>query len=318
MYNFLILIAGFTFLVKGADYLIDGATSLARRFNISDLFVGLTIIAFGTSTPELVINIVSSLHGSTDIAIGNVLGSNIANVLLILGITAMISPLIIKHDIVWREIPLSIMATLLLIVMVNDPLLDHSAIGLVSRLDGLLLSILFFAYLYYVYRVARSNRSVIKHARPLRGPIIAVLMIILGIVGLSMGGVLVVEAAKNIAQMFGWSQALVGLTFVAVGTSLPELMTSVVAALKHKADIAIGNVVGSNILNISWALGFSAVIRPIPFQAGYNMDIIILILVTVLLFLWLSLAKTPRLNRKQGLVMILLYLVYLATIIFRE
>lgn len=317
MFNVLILVAGFAFLLKGSDYMIDGATSMARRMKISDLFIGLTIIAFGTSTPELIINVIASLSGTTDIAIGNVIGSNIANILLALGVTAIVSPLVIKHDMVWKEIPLSILAASLLLIMVNDTHFDNSLFSGVSRLDGMLLIALFGGFLYYVYHMARSSRAEIKHTRPHYRLPIAMLVFLAGIIGLTIGGQLVIVAAKNIAGMIGMSQAFIGLTLVALGTTLPELMISVVAAVKKHADIAIGNVIGSNILNISWALGLSAIIRPIPFAPSYNLDLIVLILVTVLLFLWLTLSKWFRISRRQGVVLVFLYLVYISTIVFR-
>jgi len=318
MINILILIAGFAFLLKGADYMIDGAVSLARRFNISDLLVGLTIIAFGTSTPELIINVIASINGTTDIAVGNVLGSNIANLLLVLGITALINPIIVKHDIVWKEIPISIMTVILFGILVNDNWIDGVSFSGLSRLDGTILSLVFVGFLFYVYNVAKANRSQIVHHRPLYRPAIASLLFVVGIVGLAIGGELVIFASKIIASNLGLSHAFIGLTVVALGTSLPELVTSAVAAFKRKADIAIGNVVGSNILNISWALGLSAVIQPMPFSKIYNMDILILLLSSFLLFLWLTISRANKITSKQGAFLIFLYLVYITTIIMRE
>lgn len=318
MFDIILLITGFILLLKGSDYMINGATSVARSLKISDLFVGLTIIAFGTATPELVINLMASFNGTTDIAIGNVLGSNIANILLVLGITAIVSPLIIKHDMVWREIPLSILASILLLVMVNDRWLDQGAFSGVSRLDALILIVLFFGFLYYVYHTSTLSKAEIKHTRPHYQLGVAIFIFCLGIIGLTMGGQLVITGARNIAVTLGFSQAFIGLTLVALGTTLPELMICLVAAFKRKADIAVGSIVGSNILNISWALGLSALVYPIAFPANYHMDLIVLILASGLLFLWLTTSAKSKLTRQQGIVLVLLYLIYLSTIIFRE
>ncbi len=298
--------------------MIDGATSLARRFHVSDLFIGLTIIAFGTSTPELVINIIASFNGATDIAVGNILGSNIANVLLVLGVAALVYPLTIKHNLFAKEIPLSLGAIVLLGIMVNDRWFEPAGFSGLSRVDGLILVLGFLGYIYYVYRVAKTSRAEIKKPKQVYKTWLAVGMFLIGIIGLVIGGQLVIVAAQSFSKLFGLSQTFVGLTIVALGTSLPELVTSAVAAYKRKADIAIGNVIGSNILNICWALGLSAIIRPMSFGAAYNMDIFILMLATFILFLWLTLNKNNRLTRWQGLILVLLYVAYIATVVFRE
>ncbi|MFH0840423.1 MAG: calcium/sodium antiporter [bacterium] len=314
--TYLMIIAGFVFLIKGADYLVDGAASLAKKFKISDLVVGLTIIAFGTSAPEMVVNIMSSIQGNTDIAIGNVLGSNTANILLILGIAALIYPLKIKHSVAWRDIPLSLLAVLVVGFMVNDKIFDGQAFSILSRIDGLILLCFFAIFIYYIYTVAITSKATINSTTKEFTVLKSLGLFCLGMIGLIIGGRLAVTGAINLATTWGMSQSFIGLTIVAIGTSLPELFTCAVAAKKHNADIAVGGIVGSNILNIFWVLGVSSVIVPIPFDFLNNLDIFVLLAATILIMLWIILSKKYTLTRVQGGIMVFLYLAYLGYLVY--
>ena len=258
---YIFLIAGFAFLVKGADFLVDGASSIAKKFGISALVIGLTIVAFGTSAPELIVNIFASIQGNTDIAIGNILGSNIANILLILGISAMIYPLAVGKGTVWKEIPLGLLAIIVVAIMANDRLIDGGGFSGLTRIDGFILISFFIIFLYYTFGISKaqgtgepeeSNR--IHEYSFFRSGI----MVVAGLAGLTLGGKWIVDSAVVIAEQIGLSQAVIGLTIVAIGTSLPELATSAIAAFKKNTDIAVGNIVGSNIFNVFWILGISA------------------------------------------------------------
>ena len=259
------LIAGLILLVKGADFLVDGATSIARKIHVSDLVIGLTIVAFGTSTPELFVNIIASIKGNTDIAIGNVLGSNIANIFLILGVSSVIYPLTVSKGTVWKEIPLSLLAVLVLGILANDQLIDKSGFSLLSRADGLVFFSFFLIFLYYSGSIAKKIEGMEDHVPHKQyGLTKSLLWIILGLAGLTLGGKLIVDSAVQLALRLGMSQSIVGLTIVAAGTSLPELATSAMAAYKRNVEIAVGNVVGSNIFNIFFVLATSSIIKLYP------------------------------------------------------
>jgi cation:H+ antiporter len=308
-----LLVLGFILLIKGADLLVDGSSSVAKRFGISDLIIGLTVVAFGTSAPELVVNIVSAVQGNSEIAIGNILGSNIANILLILGITAIIVPIAVQRSTIWREIPFALLAVLMLGVMANDILIDGAQSSVIAASDGIVLIGFFAVFMYYIFGSAKKNIQEYgddENNTKQHGAVKSILLIIGGLIGLVLGGKWVVDSAIYLATAWGMSEAVIGLTVVAVGTSLPELATSVVAATKGKADIAIGNVVGSNIFNIFWILGVTSLIAPLPFSASSNIDILATIVATVLLFVWMFVGKKHKLDRWQGVVFILLYAVY--------
>lgn len=321
MLQTLIAIGSFIFglvaLVYGADSLVKGSSSIAKKAGLSSLFIGLTIVSFGTSLPELVVNIFASLKGSNDIAIGNILGSNIANILLILGVSAVIYPLIVKKGTVRTEIPLSLMAVGALFLLVNDTLFDGSAVSLLSRADGLILLLFFIVFVYYTFSISKKIEGAQDQEVKKYPYHISALLIIGGIIGLVIGGNLLVDGAVAIATYFGLSQALIGLTVVAIGTSLPELATSAVAAYKKQSDIAIGNIVGSNIFNIFWILGLSATINPLEFSITLNSDIAVLMAITILLSLFIFIGKKNVLQKWQGGVMILLYIIYIIYIVLR-
>lgn len=313
----LLLVVGFVILIKGADWLVDGASSIAKRFKVSDLVIGLTIVAFGTSAPELIVNILSSISGSTEIAIGNVIGSNIVNILLILGIAAVIYPLKVGQGTAWKEIPLSLMAAVMVGIFVNDAFLDGSSFSGLTATDGFALLGFFIIFLYYTFGIAKINNDTPQPQTQVHKTYVAVLFILLGLAALILGGKLVVDNAVKIAQSFGVSESLIGLTIVAIGTSLPELATSAVAAYKKNVDIAVGNVVGSNIFNIFWILGISSVISPLPVSPSSNIDIGMAIFASFLLFLWLFIGKKHHIERWQGAAMIIIYIGYIVYLIMR-
>ncbi|MBN1258158.1 calcium/sodium antiporter [Candidatus Peregrinibacteria bacterium] len=334
MLIYLLFAVGFVFLIKGADYLVEGSTVLAKRFGVSDLIIGLTIVSFGTSAPELIVNVVASFQGSTDIAIGNILGSNIANILLILGVAAAIHPLIVSKSTTWKEIPFSLMAAIVLFLLANDALIDKGPASLLSRIDGLMLITYFALFMLYIIHVAMADRQ--KEDGFKTHPLwLAFLMTIGGCVGLFLGGKWVVDGAVVIARNFGVSESLIGLTIIAVGTSLPELVTSAVAAYRKNSDIAIGNVVGSNIFNIFWVLGLSATIRPMPFNTAINTDLYVVMAATGFLFLFAFIGKKEQesagrfpflsiftsrkyqLERWQGVLFLVGYASYITYLIMR-
>ena len=305
-------IAGFAIIIKSAAFLVDGSSSIARRFRISELVIGLTVVAFGTSTPELFVNIISSLKGNSEIAIGNVLGSNIANILLIFGVSSIICPLSVTKGTVWKEIPFSLLAAIVLGLMANDQLIDNNGISVLTRIDGLVLLCFFIIFLYYSVSIAKEIEGIEAHVpSKAHGLAKSVLLVVSGLAGLCLGGDWIVEGAVNLAVKLGISQSVVGLTIVAVGTSLPELATSAVAAHKGKPDIAVGNVVGSNIFNIFFVLGVSAIITPIPFHSRSNIDISVVILASVLLFTFMFTGQKRSIDRWEGVVSLMLYGAYL-------
>ena len=318
MQTALLLIVGFVLLIKGADYLVEGSSSLAKRFKISDLVIGLTIVAFGTSAPELIVNLVSSVQGNSEIAIGNIIGSNICNIFLILGISAVIYPLTVSRGTTWKEVPFSLLAAVMVFFLANDAIIDGQGFSMMTRIDGFVLLAFFVIFMYYIFGIAKKgdipeDMSGLK-IRPLG---ISILMILGGLVALVIGGKWVVDSAVEIATAFGVSQSLIGLTIVAIGTSLPELATSAVAAYKKKCDIAVGNIVGSNIFNIFWILGLSAVINPIPFQAKSNPDIFMAIFASLMLFLVMFIGKKRILERWQGVIFVLIYIAYVIYLIIQ-
>ena len=311
-------IVGLAVIIKGADFLVDGASSIARRFRVSELVIGLTVVAFGTSTPELFVNIVASLQGNSEIAIGNILGSNIANILLILGVSSVICPLSVTKGTVWKEIPFSLLAAIVLGLMANDQLLDKNGISVLTRIDGLVLLCFFIIFLYYSVSIAKEIEGMEAHV-PLKehGMAKSFLLVVSGFAGLCIGGDWIVQGAVNLAVKLGISQSVVGLTIVAIGTSLPELATSAVAAHKGKPDIAVGNVVGSNIFNIFFVLGVSAIIKPIPFHSRSNIDIGVVILASLLLFTFMFTGQKRSIDRWEGIVSLMLYGAYLVFQIIR-
>lgn len=317
MTEYLLFILGFPLLLGGASALVSGSSSLALRFGVSELVVGLTVVATGTSAPELVVSLLSAFQGAADIAVGNVLGSNLANILLILGLAALITPLALEKTMRWREIPFVLLSTLVLVVLANDHFLADRPASMLDRGDGLAILGYFAVFMYYVFSVARrKDESQESPGKRLSLPL-AVLLTVAGIVGLGLGGQWLVDGAKSLAAAAGMSQAMIGLTIVAVGTSLPELATSVMAALKGNADIAVGNVVGSNIFNILWILGLTATITPITYNPELNVDIWFLVAVTVLFFVFTFTGKRHKVDRREGLLFVFLYGGYMVFLVLR-
>jgi len=314
--NIFFLIAGLALLVKGADWLVAGASSIAKSKNISDMVIGLTIVSFGTSLPELVINIFSSFQGSGEIAIGNVFGSNIANILLILGISAMVHPLKIHRPTIVSEIPFSIVAALLVGFLANAFLFDSDPNLKLSRIDGGILIFFFALFLIYIFKVSQENLAEEEYQAKYAFRK-SLLFIGLGLAGLFLGGKFTVDGAIYIARSMGMSEAFIGLTIVAVGTSLPELVTSAVAAYRRQVDIAVGNVIGSNIFNIFWILGVSALIKPLPFEVTGNIDILMIIFSSILIILVLPISKRRSIEKWHGALFVLIYAAYIYYLILR-
>jgi cation:H+ antiporter len=338
MLVYILFIIGFVLLLKGADFLVKGSASLAKQLHISSLVVGLTIVSMGTSAPELFVNILSSIEGNAGIGIGNVFGSNIANILLILGISAIIYPLPVKQNTILMEIPFSLTATLLVGFLANASLfhiigLDSIAITrtlYISSYDGVILLVFFLLFMGYIIKIANEQaynekinqimgKSEVSEDEiqiyPLKKSLI---YIFIGIVALFFGGNWVVEGAVKIASQFGFSDSFIGLTIIAVGTSLPELVTSATAAFRRDTDIAVGNVVGSNIFNMLWILGISAIIKPLPFEVFNNFDLLLIIAASALLIFAMAIGKKYVLERWNGIVFVLAYISYIIFLIYRE
>lgn len=310
----ILLVVGFVVLILGADRLVSGASALARKHRISELAIGLTIVAFGTSAPELVVNLVASVEGHADIALGNVMGSNLFNLLFILGISGLIAPLAVQSSTVKKEIPMALLSGGLLFLLANDVLWSDG--NALSRLDGIILLAGFAYFLYYVFRMQPVQQTEQVVDQPTYPVWKMWAYMILGLGGLVLGGNLIVNNAVLIAQAFGMSEKIIALTIVAVGTSLPELATSVVAALKKNTDIAVGNIIGSNIFNILLILGLSSAIRPLPYNTQYNIDIYLMSAGTIVLLLAMFTSKRKVLDRWEAAVLLagyLAYMVYLLT-----
>ncbi len=316
--TYILFIIGFFLLTRGANLLIDGSSSLAKRFGVSDMIIGLTVVAFGTSLPEMVVNVISSLKGSSDLVLGNIIGSNISNMLLILGFGALIYPIKVRKLSVWREMKISIIAVLLLLFFMSDKVFFGKKIDLISHFDGVVLLFLFLLFLYFIFAALKSGADIVEHEEiHFYKPSKAVFMVILGILGLYLGGEWIVNGALLIADRFGVSQGFIGLTILAIGTSLPELAASFAALSKQSSDMAFGNVIGSNIFNILFVLGLSALINPIKFDPELKTDAVFMFLITLFLFLRVYLKDHHQISRKNGLLFVLIYFVYLVYLFFR-
>ena len=315
------LVIGFLLLVKGADYFVEGASSIAKKLRIPTFVIGLTIVAFGTSAPELAVSISAALKGSNDIAIGNVVGSNIFNTLVVLGASAAITPIAVEKGIIKKDYPLSIFAAILLGVLSLDMILFKAPAMTISRVDGIILLVAFAFFMYTTVKAGLKQRAAAnpEHEEALANMYMpawkSILILVVGLAGIVIGGDLSVEGAKEIARAFGLSEALIGLTIVAFGTSLPELVTSIVAARKGESDIAVGNVIGSYIFNIFFILGVSATILPMNVSSTYLYDIAILVAVMVLSYI--PIAKTKKVSRGMGVTMVAAYLAYTVYLIMR-
>ncbi|MGX9932807.1 calcium/sodium antiporter [Virgibacillus salarius] len=315
---YLFLIIGFVLLIKGADLFVDGSSNIARLLRIPPILIGLTIVAFGTSSPEAMVSIVAALQGTADVSMGNVIGSNIFNLTLVVGIATILFPIKVENETIRKEIPFTLLASVALLILISDTVLQGFEINYISRSDGLIFLLFLSVFMYYVIEVAlksRENTAQDKSAKQTKWGK-NILITVLGLAGIVIGGQMVVNNGKEIAYSLGMSEALVGLTIIAVGTSLPELVTSITAALKKESEIALGNIVGSNIFNILFVLGTSSVITPLAVNGKVIIDIIMMIGLTVLLLIF---SKTNyRIGKTEGVFLVAGYVLYVAYIIIRN
>jgi cation:H+ antiporter len=311
--SILLLILGFVILVKGAELLVEGSSSLAAKFSIPPIAIGLTIVAFGTSAPELIVNILAGFKGHHDIAFGNILGSNIFNTLLVLGIAGLIYPLSVKKSTVLKEIPIMLIVTVGVFLLASN---FKFKAGILSGLDGIILLICLVSFLYYVTKISGSNDLEVD-IKIFSGTKTAI-YIVLGIIGLFFGGKFVVTHAVFIAKMLSVSDKFIALTVVALGTSLPELVTSVIAVRKKHCDLAIGNVVGSNIFNLLLVLGTTSLIKPIAYNPALNPDFYFLIFITLILFIAMYTFKKHKLDRIEAALFVVLYIAYTVFLFYRK
>ena len=309
--SFGLLIVGFVVLILGADWLVSGASGLAKRLNVPDLVIGLTVVAFGTSAPELMVNLMAAFNNESEIALTNILGSNTINTFIILGISALIYPIKSQKSSRQYEIPWSMFAGLIILVMGTECFGLCGGDAIISRLDGVVLLLIFSLFMYYTLKMAKNNTENQDEGFLPMKIWKAVLLIAVGLVALVVGGKVIVINAVSIAQAFGVSQAVIGVTVVALGTSLPELATSAIAAFKKNPDLAIGNVIGSNIFNVFFVLGISAVIRPLPSYSNLWIDASLAALGSLLLLLFVSTNRNKELKRWQGAFFLACYGVYL-------
>lgn len=327
--NYILLLLGFILLVKGADYFVDGSSNIAKKLKISSLIIGLTIVAFGTSAPEAAVSITAAINGQNGIAIGNVIGSNIFNLLVVIGASGFITPLLVKKSVLCKEFPFLLLISILLIVLSADILFLNTSINVVSRIDGIILLLLFTIFLYYLISSSIKNKKDsinefetsydidienVKAIDKNESATKAILLSIMGLVAIIFGGNLVVESASSIASSFGVSEQLIGLTIVSIGTSLPEFVTSIIAATKGESDIALGNVIGSNIFNILFIIGISSFISPMTVDSKLIIDGVIMIVSTVLVYFYAS--RRKDINRLESVTLLLLYLGYMVYLIF--
>lgn len=313
----LLLVVGFVLLIKGADFFVEGASNVAKRFNVSPLIIGLTIVAFGTSLPEASVSISAGIAGSNDLSLSNIVGSNIFNLLVVIGVSVLFTDMAIDKKVLKREFPLSIIATLLLWFMITPVIIGKQNL---SRLDGVILLVLFAGFLFVnIYECLKANKALSEKEKEENRKIKLfknIILLIVGLAGIIFGGDLIVKNATNIATMLGVSETLIGLTIVALGTSLPELVTSIVALCKGSNDIAIGNVVGSNLFNILFILGASSTLSPLSVDSKLAIDTLILLGASILTFVFCVSGK--KVTKWEGIVMLLIYFAYLAYMFIRE
>lgn len=315
---YILFIVGFILLIYSAKWLVEGSSSIAKNFHIPDLIIGLTVVAFGTSAPELIVNIIAGYTDKPDLAIGNIIGSNISNIMLILGVTAIIMEIPVQKSTILSEIPFSLTAALLFGFLANITIIDDEPSMSLSQLEGMILIFFFFLFLLYIIYMARQNQDIDTEEIGDLPNGKAIFYTIGGMIGLFIGGKLVVDNASKIASLWDFSQTFIGITIVGVGTSLPELVTSAIAALKRNADIAVGNIVGSNIFNLLWVLGITSMIKPLPFNVVSNIDILVIIGSSTLLILFMIIGRKYTIDRWQGYIFILCYIVYLYYLVDRD
>ena len=314
--NIFMVLGGFLLLVKGSEYFVSGAASFARRMGIPALVVGLTVISIGTSAPELFVNAIAALQGAADLSIANVLGSNFADILLGLGIASLFAPLVLKSATVWKEIPFSLLAAIFILVFGSDFVIDGVLPNAITRTDGIALLGMFVIFLVYTLSIKKSGEQPQEHIETFP-PLKTATLILSGVIGLAVGGYITVEGAIGIATGFGLSQTLIGLTIVAAGTSLPEIVTAVMAARKGHVDLVVGGIVGTIIFNALFVLGTTAVIQPLPFAPASTTDALAVIFVTVVLFVLLFMGKKQTIGRREGMLFIAMYIGYMIFAILR-
>lgn len=319
-WNLVLVIAGFVLLIKGADFLVNGASSLAKRFNVSDIAIGLTVVAMGTSAPELVVNIISGSQGKDGIIFGNIIGSNVFNIFLILGISSVIYPLTVQRNALWKEIPYSLFVAIMFFLLVNDQITGAGSLNVLSFYDGAILMGFFVVFIIYIFmNLKRHPEEGDSEEVIIYGSLKTTVMIVLGIFGLIFGGRLIVDNAVLLASAWGMDDKLIGLTIIAAGTSLPELATSAVAAFQKKSDLAVGNIVGSNIFNLLLVLGATTLINgSLSFDPALNYDLYFMMVGILLLFLFMFTLNKYKLDRAEGFVYLLFFAAYFYFIINRE
>lgn len=309
----LLLIVGFILLIKGADLFVDGASSLAENFKIPKMVIALTIVAFGTSAPELAVSIGAISKGSSEMVLGNVVGSNILNILLILGISSLFCDIGVKDDTVHKEIPFTILFSTLLMVLCFDNMFDKKTINMIARTDGLVIILFFIIFIYYLVTVMK-NRKKDEVTKPKYNIFLSIFLLLIGLAGIVFGSNFVVDNASSIAKTLGVSDKMIALTIVALGTSLPELVTSVAASRKGENDIAIGNIIGSNIFNIGVVIGLPAFIFNSVSATSFNyIDMFTMIISAVILYLFTL--KDHKLKKKQGILMLLMFVIYYSYVV---
>lgn len=314
MISVLYLVLGFVLLVKGADFFVDGSSAIAKRLGIPSLIIGLTIVAFGTSAPEAAVSITASLTGQNEIAVGNVIGSNIFNLLFIVGLCAMIRPLSVHKSILNRDFPLSILGAGVLVICGLDVFFNEGSVNVVSRVEGLLLLCFFIVFIYATSMAALSDKQAAETGTDVLSWPKSFLYLSSGLIGVVAGGQLVVSGASDLALMLGLGKDLIALTIVAIGTSLPELVTSFVATRKGESDIAMGNVIGSNVFNIFFILGMSATVAPLTITNNTFIDLGVLIAGSIITYIF---SRKGTINKNSGIVMLLMYAAYTAYLIMR-
>lgn len=317
---YFLLLLGFVLLIRGADYFVDGSANIAKLLRVPPLLVGLTIVAFGTGAPEATVSMIAAFEGSADVTIGNVVGSNVINIALVVGVTAAIFPLKVENATIRKEIPFAFVSSVALLVLISDQILQYAPENIISRSDGIILLLFFSIFLYYVIEAARNSRDHIPENNKSENKPLTwkrnIFFTVAGLAAIIIGGYFVVESSTEIAYTFGLSEALVGLTIVAIGSSLPELVISITAAIKKQSEIALGNIVGSSIFNILVVLGAASMITPLPVNPKIFLDVIVMIIFTVVLFIFSRTEYTV--GKIEGTILTLAYIVYLIFIIYRN
>ena len=313
---YLLFVIGLYVLVRSADWIVDSSSSMAKKLGVSSLMIGLTVVAFGTSLPELVVNVLAAFKGAAEVSFGNIIGSNIANILLVLGVTALVANVKVKSDTVWKQIPFALLAAFVFFALTTKIFFGEG--GFFTWNDGLILLALFVMFMYYMFNMAKKDRKNIGLVGKVHDSNWKIgFMFVIGLIGIYLGGKWTVDGAVFIAGQFGLSEYLISATIVALGTSLPELVVSVTAALRKNIDLAVGNIVGSNIFNILWVFGIIPFIAPLKVPGFIAFEIGVMFLVTLLLFVFMFVWSKHELRKKEGIIFLLLYVLYIVYLIIR-